>query len=119
MKQRKPFNDDKIRSILRKIDQQRIEIREKQQKAPQEIVNPSLNQIYEQLRAGDCTVFFYKISDGSARRMKCTLKEKEPVPSKYNKQGIIVVWDLDHANWRSFYPKRVYKLIRNEETDIQ
>ena len=119
MKQRKPFDEDKIRSILRKIDQQRIEIREKQANAPVEITNPSPGQLIEQLNQGVCTIFFYKISDGNHRKMKCTQKDHVPVRSRFNKTGVLVVWDLDHNNWRSFYADRVYKLVRNEQTDAQ
>jgi len=116
---KKIHNEDKIRSILRKIDQQRLEIREKNTEAPEEILNPSANQIIEQLNKGECTVYFYKTTNGEHRRMKCTLVDRVPVASPFNKEGIIVVWDTDHNNWRSFYPKRVYKLIRNEQTDMQ
>jgi hypothetical protein len=116
---KKIYNEDKIRSILRKIDQQRVEIREKNTISPTQIINPTSSELVQQLQTGDCTVFFYKKTDGTSRRMKCTLKDREPVPSIFNRPEVMVVWDLDHNNWRSFYPSRVYKLIRNENTEME
>lgn len=116
---KKIYNEDKIRSILRKIDQQRIDIREKNTISPVEIVSPSLSELLEQLKIGDCTVFFYKKTDGTSRRMRCTLKDKVPEASIYNRSEVMVVWDLEHNNWRSFYPERVYRLVRNEQTEME
>lgn len=116
---KKIYNEDKIRSILRKIDQQRVDIREKNTISPAQIINPTLPELIEQLKTGNCTVFFYKKTDGTSRRMRCTLKDRTPEPSMYNRAEVLVVWDLEHNNWRSFYPERVYRLIRNEQTDME
>jgi hypothetical protein len=104
---------------LKFVDQSLAEIQEKKDKTPVEIINPSPTELDEQLNEGVCTLFFYKITDGTMRRMRCTLQDKDPVATKYNKQGVMAVWDLDASEWRSFYPNRVFKLIRNEKTDIQ
>ena len=95
------------------------EVQETSDSTPVEITNPSINQIVEQLKNGICTLLFYKITDGTMRRMRCTLQGVNAVPTKYNRQGVMAVWDLDASEWRSFYPNRVFKLIRNEKTDIQ
>jgi len=112
-KQQRTIGEDKF------VDRNVVEIQEKSDSAPKEITNPSLIEIMEQLQSGTCTLFFYKITDGSFRRMRCTLQGVSAVPTKYNRQGVIAVWDLDANQWRSFYPNRVFKLIRNEKTDIQ
>lgn len=112
-------NKDKLRGLLKTVDQNTLEVQEARDLTPTEIRNPSNNDIIEELQKGECTLFFYKLTDGSLRRMRCTLQNVSPVASKYNRQGIMVVWDLDASQWRSFYPNRVFKLIRNEQTDIQ
>lgn len=104
---------------LKTVDRSTAQIQEKQDTTPTEILNPSLNELMEQLNAGICTLFFYKITDGTMRRMRCTLQGANPVPTKYNRQGVMAVWDLDASQWRSFYPNRVFKLIRNEKTNVQ
>lgn len=104
---------------LKEIKDQSINIRENDVLGIIEITNPTINQIYEQLKSSICTLFFYKITNGSYRKMVCTLKGHEPVPNRYNKPGIIVVWDVEANNWRSFYPNRIFKLVRNEQTNIQ
>jgi len=110
---------ENLQSSLVEVTTSRLKTQEKDDSTQNEVFNPSISEIYEQLSLGECTIFFYKITDGSFRRMKCTLQGVNPVPSKYNRPGIVVVWDLDTSNWRSFYPDRVFKLIRNEKTDIQ
>lgn len=110
---------DRIIGELKSVDRPVAEIQEKQDKTPTELINPSISQIIEQLKTGICTLFFYKITDGTFRRMRCTLENVSPEANKYNRQGVVVVWDLDASQWRSFYPNRVFKLIRNEKTDIQ
>jgi hypothetical protein len=112
-------NQDKLRGLLKTVDEHTLEVQEAPNLTPTEVKNPSSEQILEQLQQGECTLFFYKLTDGALRRMRCTLQNQSPVPSKYNKKGIVVVWDLDASQWRSFYPNRVFKLIRNEQTDIQ
>lgn len=104
---------------LRQVSDTTIEIREKDQIGKIELSNPSPSQIVEELQKSICTVFFYKTTTGSYRKMRCTLKEYTPVPSKYNRQGVIVVWDLDSNSWKSFYANRVFKLVRNEQTGIE
>jgi len=104
---------------LKFVDRSSIEIQEKNDSGPKEFVNPGVMEIMDQLNKGICTLFFYKVTDGSFRRMRCTLKDVTSVPTKYNRQGVVAVWDLDASQWRSFYPNRVFKLIRNEKTDIQ
>jgi hypothetical protein len=118
MKENEEKNQREI-GELRLVDQPIIQIEEKEDVSSTELKNPSINQIIEQLNAGVCTLFFFKISDGTMRRMRCTLKDVNPVATKYNRQGVMAVWDLDASQWRSFYPNRVFKLIRNEKTDIQ
>jgi hypothetical protein len=101
------------------VDMSTINFQENNQQTSTELTNPSLNELLSQLKQGVCTLFFYKITNGMLRRMRCTLQGVEAVPSKYNRQGVVVVWDLDASQWRSFYPNRVFKLVRNEKTDIQ
>jgi uncharacterized protein YwgA len=109
----------KIRGLLKTVDQTTLKIQEADQISKIEITNPSLQEILQQLEQGECTLFFYKITDGSLRRMRCTLEGVNPVASKYNRTGTVVIWDLDANEWRSCYANRVFKLIRNEKTDIQ
>lgn len=110
---------EKLQSSLVDVTTSKLKVEEQSDLIPKETFSPSTSEIYEQLISGECTIFFYKATNGSFRRMRCTLQGVNPVPSKYNRQGIMVVWDLDASNWRSFYPDRVFKLIRNEKTDIQ
>lgn len=133
--QNNPFTGDNLRSILKKIEAQRDAIRGK----PKERIvldNPSKEQIIEQLRTGDCTVYFAKVTDGTQRTMKCTLipaawpakykGKKSTIASifadaasgKHGKQFLIPVWDLEASQWRSFYTNRVSRLIRDENTPI-
>jgi hypothetical protein len=104
---------------IKTVDDTSIKKRESTEILYTEIDSPTTEQIIQELYKGTCTLFFYKISDSSFRKMRCTLSEEKPIPSKYNRQGVVVVWDLDASQWRSFYPNRVFKLIRNEKTDIQ
>lgn len=115
----KQEKQERLFGELKTIERSIAEIQEKKLSTPVEIPNPTTNQILEQLNSGVCTLFFYKITDGTMRRMRCTLQGVEPVATKYNRQGVMAVWDLDASQWRSFYPNRVFKLIRNEKTDIQ
>lgn len=133
----KPTNQDKLRSILRHIDDQRIKIREKQDIVSSEIMDPTPEEIYDQLQKGICTLFFYKMTDGTARRMRCTLQQsyfskkyrtnksvrkviKENFENgKHGKHGLVPVWDMDHNGWKSFYLNRVYRLVRDEQTDAE
>jgi hypothetical protein len=108
-----------IQNKILKVDGSSLQKREKGEITSISIENPTPEQIIQQLQTGKCTVFFYKITNGGFRRMVCTLSEEQPTKSKYNRQGIIVVWDLEAQQWRSFYPDRVFKLIRDEETDAQ
>jgi hypothetical protein len=110
---------NKKQNKITKVDGSSLERREKGQITSVSIENPTTEQLIQELRAGKCTVFFYKITNGGFRRMVCTLSEEQPVLSKYNRQGTVVVWDLEAQQWRSFYPDRVFKLIRDEETDAQ
>ena len=110
---------DKLNINLGSVPDPKIEIKEQDQVGIQEISNPSINQIMEELKKSVCTLFFYKNTNGAFRRMVCTFNGHEPVPSKFNKSNVIVVWDLEHNNWRSFYPNRVFKLVRNEKTTVQ
>jgi hypothetical protein len=118
MKKNEQISQRKV-GELKVVDQNVVEVQENQDSSPKEFRNPSINDIMQQLNAGVCTLFFYKVTDGSFRRMRCTLSGVSAVPTKYNRQGVIAVWDLDANQWRSFYPNRVFKLIRNEKTDIQ
>ena len=115
----KQEKQDRLFGELKTIERSIAEVQEKTKFSPVEILNPTTNQLLEQLNAGECTLFFYKITDGTMRRMRCTLRGVNAVPTKYNRQGVMAVWDLDASAWRSFYPNRVFKLIRNEKTDIQ
>lgn len=104
---------------LKFVDRSTLNIQETNQTTPTEIQNPSLQEIIKELNNGICTLFFYKITNGTLRRMRCTLQGVSPVQTKYNRQGVVPVWDLDANQWRSFYANRVFKLVRNEKTDIQ
>lgn len=110
---------DKFNPNLTEVKDNSINVRENGILGIKEITNPTITQIYEQLRSSICTLFFYKITNGAYRKMVCTLVGHEPVPSIYNRPGVIVVWDLEANNWRSFYPNRIFKLIRNDQTSIQ
>jgi len=112
-------NQGKLKGLLKSVDQTTLKIQESDEIHKIELSNPTLSQIIEQLQQGECTLFFYKITDGSFRRMRCTLEGVNPVPSKYNRPGTLVIWDLDANEWRSCYSNRVFKLIRNEKTDIE
>lgn len=109
----------KFNPTLAEVKDNSINIRENGILGVKEITNPTISQIYDQLRASVCTLFFYKVTNGAYRKMVCTLRGYEPVPSIYNRPGVIVVWDLEANNWRSFYPNRIFKLIRNEQTTVQ
>jgi len=115
-------NEEKQQRIfgeLKTVDQTTLNVEETEQQTPTEIRNPSVQQIVNELNAGVCTLFFYKITNGTLRRMRCTLQGVNPVQTKYNRPGVVAVWDLDASQWRSFYANRVFKLVRNEKTDIQ
>ena len=129
--------DDHIRSLLRRVDAAKLEITENSDTSPTVIDHPSAEQIYAQLSESVCTLYFYKITDGTSRKMRCTLDQsmfsgkystsrtlKSAILSnfargKHGKEGLVPVWDLDASMWRSFYVDRVYKLIRNEKTDVE
>lgn len=102
-----------------KVTESSLQITEKTDESRQEIENPTLNEIISQLRIGICSLFFFKKTTGGMRRMTCTLNGHSPSGNAANRPGVVVVWDLEARNWRSFYPESVYKLIRNEQTDIQ
>lgn len=104
---------------LKSVDQTTINVEETGQQTPKEIRNPSVQEILQELNSGICTLFFYKITNGTLRRMRCTLQGVSSVQTKYNRPGVVAVWDLDASQWRSFYANRVFKLVRNEKTDIQ
>ena len=104
---------------LKTVEDYTINVRENGVLGVKEISKPTMAQLYENLRASICTLFFYKITNGQYRKMVCTLVDHEPVPSIYNRPGIMVVWDVEADNWRSFYPQRIVKLIRNEQTRAQ
>ena len=112
-------NKNFLNKIIKNVDGSSIKSRESVDISFVEIDNPTPAQIYQQLNSGVCTLFFYKITTGDFRKMKCTLSQDKPIPSKYNRQGVIVVWDLDANEWRSFYPNRVFRLIRDEQTDAE
>jgi hypothetical protein len=133
--EKKLFVGENLRSIIGKIDKLRDEIRGKP-KERIEITNPSKEQLIEELRKGNCTVFFIKRTDGRSRMMHCTLipeawdtkyKSKkrtiagifaEAQTGKHGKQNLIPVWDLDAGQWRSFYTNSVSRLIRDENTPL-
>jgi hypothetical protein len=108
-----------ILHVLTGVRDRRVATREVGQTTQKERQILSTEEIVTNLKQGVCTLFFYKIKKGEFRRMRCTLSQQQPVPSKYNKPNVIVVWDLDKNQWRSFYPQRVFKLIRDEETEAQ
>lgn len=128
---------DHLRSLLVRIDEAKAEITEKGDASPSTIKNPSAEQIYAQLSKSVCTLFFYKMTDGRSRKMRCTLDQtrfdgkyktsrtlhsailSNFASGKHGKEGLVPVWDLDAQNWRSFYVDRVYKLVRNEKTDAE
>jgi hypothetical protein len=109
----------KLTKIIKEVDDSSIKKKEVEDITSIIIDNPAPQDIINELRSGECTLFFYKITNGEFRKMRCSLTEETPVPSKYNRQGVIVVWDLDASQWRSFYPNRVFRLIRDEQTDAQ
>ena len=65
--------------------------------------------IKTKLRSGNCTVVFTK-SDGTERKMLCTLQEStipaaEPKKTdriKKENDNALAVWDLEANGWRSF-----------------
>jgi len=116
---KKVKNFNKSLSKIKKVNDSLLEIKEKDQIGITEIDNPSPSDIINELKKSTCTVFFYKTTNGVMRRMTCTLNGHSPIPNKYNRNGVIVVWDVEANGWRSFYPERVFKLVRNEQTDMQ
>ena len=109
----------KPEKIIKSSEDAAIYKKEEGQVGYTQIESPSRNQLLQELSSGKCTLFFYKKTTGSFRKMRCTLAEQQPVPSKYNREDVIVVWDLDANQWRSFYPHLVFRLIRNEQTDVE
>ena len=75
------------------------------------------NELIEMLKERIINVKFTK-TDGSVRSMKCTLNEKI-VPSYENKSGrekninnnIVVVWDTEKEDWRSFRYDSVIEVL--------
>lgn len=66
------------------------------------------------LRKGECNVTFKK-SDGTTRKMRCTLQE-DMLPTYEGKNGgedkeVVVVLDLDKQSWRSFKVASVKKVV--------
>jgi hypothetical protein len=105
--------------IITGVRDRRIDVREVGQTTQTSKQMIATEDILSNLRQGVCTLFFYKKNRGGFRKMRCTLSQQQPVPSKYNKPGVIVVWDLDKNQWRSFYPERIWRLVRDEETEAQ
>lgn len=134
---RKKSAQDKILSFLRRVDEVKLKITEKNDKEATELLDPSAEEIYSELSKGECTLFFYKMTDGRHRKMRCTLNQDEFstkyssqrllktlivsqfANGKHNKEGLVPVWDLDADGWKSFYLNRVYRLVRNEQTDAE
>jgi hypothetical protein len=128
---------NKIISLLRQVDDPKIKVVEENDTSTTEIIKPTAQQLLSELSKSVCTLFFYKITDGTIRKMRCTLNEnafsekyssnrqiKNKIISdftngKHNKQGLVPVWDMDSSSWKSFYINRVYKLIRNEQTSVE
>jgi hypothetical protein len=133
----KSSKDDKLRSFLRRVNDTKMKIVEQDDTTETQIYKPTPEQLYSELEKSECTLFFYKMTDGTARRMRCTLNEsaftekyqandniKNIILSnfangKHGKAGLVPVWDLDSKSWKSFYVNRVYKLVRNEQTDAE
>ena len=133
----KKSKDDQIKGNLRRVDNSKLTIVEQGDTKETQIEHPTPQQIYSELQKSECTLYFYKKTDGTMRRMRCTLNEGA-FSTKYrtNKQlrgellsyfssgkqgkpGLVAVWDLDAHTWRSFYLNRVYKLVRNEQTEAE
>jgi len=133
----KKSKDDTIRSFLRRVDDAKMKILEEKDSQETEIYKPTPEQIYAELEKSECTLFFYKMTDGTSRKMRCTLNESafsekysanRQIKSvilanfangKHGKPGLVPVWDLDAGGWKSFYINRVYKLVRNEQTEVE
>jgi len=133
----KRSKEDAVRSFLRRVDDAKIKIVEENDTSETEIYKPTPEQVYSELEKSECTLFFYKMTDGTARKMRCTLNQsafsekystnrqiKNVILSnfangKHGKSGLVPVWDLDSQSWKSFYINRVYKLVRNEQTDAE
>lgn len=118
MKEREE-NYHRLFGELKQVDRSTLKVQENKDAVASEVTNPSLTDIVQNLSMGTCTLFFYKITDGSLRKMKCTLQGVSPTKTKYNRDGVLAVWDLDANQWRSFYANRVFKLVRNEKTDAE
>ena len=79
----------------------------------------NIEMILSKLLTGTHTIFFKKVSDGSIRKMKCTLSKEEVNESDRAKiitdmktKKVIPIWDVEKNGWRSF---RVDSLIRFED----
>jgi hypothetical protein len=89
-----------------------------------QIDNPTPQQIYTELQKSECTLYFYKKTDGTMRKMRCTLNESAfSIKYRANKQikGLIASYFSSGKQGKpgSFYLNRVYKLVRNEQTDAE
>ena len=72
------------------------------------IIKNLTNNLIDMLKVTSVEVIFIK-TDGTERKMKCTLKEdiikpyeKKTDKIKPHKEGVLSVWDLDKEGWRSF-----------------
>jgi len=80
----------------------------------------NIEEIISKLLHGTHTLFFKKVSDGSIRKMKCTLSKEEVNESDRAKiitdmktKKVIPIWDVEKNAWRSF---RIDSLIRFEDS---
>jgi len=71
----------------------------------------------EMLRTGPAKITFTK-TDGTERVMNCTLNESEVVayekkterPARKHNENVLVVFDLDKSEWRSFRLNSITKI---------
>ena len=105
----KKINQDKIDSFLRKVEQNNLEIREKEAIAPVIIDNPTSEQVYSELKKGECTLFFYKMTDGSSRRMRCTLDQ-----NNFSEK----LRDLLLSIFHSYHLSKIIQQIQNNATSL-
>ena len=82
------------------------------------------NELIHNLKGGTVSVIFKKVGvgrvEGGLRKMLCTLQEdvipKTTGKKKENKE-VLVVWDLEKKDWRSFRIDSIKKVtLRTEHT---
>ena len=90
----------------------------------------SADDMYKQLTEGLCVIIFTKKTTQAVRRMKCTLNSKlvpriiaktlksseyYDIIDRQYQLGLIIVWDIEKNDWRSFYINNVHDFKLEQE----